>query len=228
MGSAAPPGQGNVAWRSAPVRSEINALDLAVETSAAHGWALYELPARQTVRTDAEAVRACAAPAARFMQRRAISYSERALAGAPVTTSRVAVGTAHRDRAHAIRALLATGRLPGITVHVKQPRRPRRERKFRTPVSRNQVRLYYDPLAMARRGRRHQLVRRRARHAPPSGSPSTLLACDWTATERGWAIWFRWFLLRNTTLQLSRTARSTCHGGSAIRSCLSFRSQLST
>ncbi|MGH3235501.1 MAG: AAA family ATPase, partial [Streptosporangiaceae bacterium] len=71
-----------------------NALDLAVETAAASGWALYELPARHTLRTDAEAVAACAALAARVVQRGALSYSERAAEGAPVTADRVAVGTA--------------------------------------------------------------------------------------------------------------------------------------
>ncbi|HET9970978.1 MAG TPA: AAA domain-containing protein [Streptosporangiaceae bacterium] len=93
-----------------------NALDLAVETAAASGWALYELPARHTVRTDAEAAGACAALAARIVQRGAVSYSERAEAGAPVTADRVAVGTAHRDQAQAIRAILRAGGLPGITV----------------------------------------------------------------------------------------------------------------
>jgi hypothetical protein len=93
-----------------------NALDLAVETAAARGWALYELPARQTVRTDAEAVGACAALAARFMQRGTLLYSERTVASVPVTASRVAVGTAHRDQAQAIRAILLAGGLPGITV----------------------------------------------------------------------------------------------------------------
>ena len=37
--------------------------------AAAAGWALYELPSRHTVRTDAEAVTACAALAARVLQR---------------------------------------------------------------------------------------------------------------------------------------------------------------
>ena len=93
-----------------------NALDLAVETAAASGWALYELPARHTVRADAEAVAACAALAARFVQRGALYYSERAAAGAPAAADRIAVGTAHRDQAQAIRALLRANGLPGITV----------------------------------------------------------------------------------------------------------------
>ena len=83
-----------------------NPYDEALETAAASGWALYELPGRHTVRTDAEAVTACAALAARLLQRGAVSYSGRGAAGAPVTASRVAVGTAHRDQAQAIRAVL--------------------------------------------------------------------------------------------------------------------------
>lgn len=93
-----------------------NALDRTVETAAASGWALHELPARHTVRTDAEAVDACAALAARIVQRGAVSYSERSETGAPVTADRVAVGTAHRDQAQAIRAILQAGGLPRITV----------------------------------------------------------------------------------------------------------------
>lgn len=90
-----------------------NAVDLALETAALHGWALYELPARHTVRTDAEAVAACAALAGRVLQRGAISHSERAMAGVPVTADRIAVGTAHRDQAQAIRSRLDG---TGITV----------------------------------------------------------------------------------------------------------------
>jgi len=93
-----------------------NALDRAVETAAASGWALYELPARHTVRTDADAVTACAALAARLLQRGVLLYSERAVAGAPVTPTRIAVGTAHRDQAQAIRAVLQADGLPGIAV----------------------------------------------------------------------------------------------------------------
>lgn len=93
-----------------------NPLDLAVETAAASGWALYELPARQTVRTDAEAVAACAALATRLVQRGALSYSERAAAGVPVSASRIAVGTAHRDQAQAVRMLLQADGLSDITI----------------------------------------------------------------------------------------------------------------
>ncbi len=89
--------------------------DLAWETAARSGWALYELPARHTLRTDAEAVAACAALAFRLLERGALAYSERCPAGAPVTPDRIAIGTAHRDQARAIRAALGE-RLAGITV----------------------------------------------------------------------------------------------------------------
>lgn len=89
--------------------------DPAWETAARSGWALYELPARHTVRTDAEAVAACATLASRLLERRAIAYSERSPAGSAVTPDRIAIGTAHRDQARAIRAALGEG-LAGITV----------------------------------------------------------------------------------------------------------------
>src|SRR5579875_2184522 len=50
-----------------------------------------ELAARQTVRTDAEAVAACAALAARLLQRGCEAASE-VSPGAPVTASRIAIG----------------------------------------------------------------------------------------------------------------------------------------
>ncbi len=45
-------------------------VDAALETAAATGWALYELPARHTLRTDAEAAAACAALARRLLRTR--------------------------------------------------------------------------------------------------------------------------------------------------------------
>lgn len=91
-------------------------LDEALETAAGSGWALYELPARHAVRTDEAAVTACAALAARLLQRGPLSYSERAVAGVPVTAERIAVGTAHRDQAQAIRAVLRASGVNGVTV----------------------------------------------------------------------------------------------------------------
>ncbi len=90
-------------------------VDETVELAATTGWALYELPARHTIRTDAEATSACAQLAIRILQRGAVAYSERVPHGAPVTADRIAIGAAHRDQAAAIRAYLGPAG-DGITV----------------------------------------------------------------------------------------------------------------
>ena len=87
------------------------AVDTALEKAATSGWGLLELPARHTMRTDAEAVQAVAEVARRLVERGAMARSggdER-----PVTPERIAVGVAHRDQAAAVRAAL--GPLP-VTV----------------------------------------------------------------------------------------------------------------
>ncbi|SCL28596.1 Part of AAA domain-containing protein [Micromonospora nigra] len=83
-----------------------DALDVTVETAARTGWALHELPARHTPRTDSEAAAACAALALRALARGAVAVSEQAPGGAPVTADRIAVGAAHRDQVAAVRAQL--------------------------------------------------------------------------------------------------------------------------
>jgi hypothetical protein len=91
-------------------------VDRVVETAAESGWALYELPARHALRTDAEAVTACASLALRLLERGPVAYSlDDSPAGNPLTPARVAIGTAHRDQAAAIRSALGT-RGAGITV----------------------------------------------------------------------------------------------------------------
>jgi hypothetical protein len=92
------------------------AADEPIELAAAAGWALFELPARHAVRTDTEAVLACAALAERLLQRGAVSYSERASGGELVTADRIAIGTAHRDQAQAIRSALGPLAASGVTV----------------------------------------------------------------------------------------------------------------
>ena len=92
-------------WNTRAFR--MNAFDLALETAAEAGWALYELPQRHTPRTDGEAARACAGLVARLLERGARTLSEQAPAPLPVTPSRVAVGTAHRDQALAVKRALA-------------------------------------------------------------------------------------------------------------------------
>ncbi|HUZ35916.1 MAG TPA: AAA family ATPase, partial [Streptosporangiaceae bacterium] len=89
------------------------AIDGALELALTSGWALFELPAGYTVRTDSQAVFTCVAVATRLLQRGAVAYSEQAPAGRPVTPDRVAIGTAHRDQAQAVRSVLA-GMGPGL------------------------------------------------------------------------------------------------------------------
>ncbi|WP_285552101.1 AAA family ATPase [Actinoplanes regularis] len=89
------------------------ALDRVLDTAARTGWGLHELPARFTVRTDAEAADACAQLAARALARGGVAESE-AGSGA-LEPSRIAIGAAHRDQAAAIRALLPP-EAAGITV----------------------------------------------------------------------------------------------------------------
>jgi AAA domain len=82
-------------------------LDEALQTAADTGWAQYELPARYTVRTDAEALNACADLAARLLARGALAVDSISYpAGHQVTADRIAVGAAHRDQVSAIRAAL--------------------------------------------------------------------------------------------------------------------------
>jgi hypothetical protein len=92
-------------------------VDVALERAAATGWALYELPARHTLRTDAEAAAACAVLATRLIERGAVAHSERAPDGVPVTADRIAIGAAHRDQVAVIRAAIREVRgNPEITV----------------------------------------------------------------------------------------------------------------
>jgi hypothetical protein len=86
---------------SAAAESE---LDLVLDRAAATGWGLHELPARFTVRTDAEAAAACADLAVRALTREAGTASE--FGSGRLTADRIAIGAAHRDQAAAIRSLL--------------------------------------------------------------------------------------------------------------------------
>ncbi|BAL86141.1 hypothetical protein AMIS_9210 [Actinoplanes missouriensis 431] len=81
-----------------------DALDEVLDTAAATGWGLHELPARFTVRTDAEAAAACATLAARALTREGVASSESGTG--PLTADRIAIGAAHRDQVAVIRSLL--------------------------------------------------------------------------------------------------------------------------
>jgi hypothetical protein len=89
-------------WNTRPFG--MTSVDLALQTAADTGWALYELPHRHALRTDSEAVDACAELAARALLRGAVTTSERGQHG--VTAERIAIGVAHRDQAAAVRRAL--------------------------------------------------------------------------------------------------------------------------
>lgn len=93
-------------------RGDGSAVDRVIDVAAESGWGLLELPARHTVRTDPEAVRAVATVVRRLLDRSGTAVSERG--SAPLTADRIAVGTAHRDQAAAVRAALVA---LGVPVH---------------------------------------------------------------------------------------------------------------
>ncbi|MBM2618892.1 AAA family ATPase [Actinoplanes sp. LDG1-06] len=94
-------------------REAADRLDEVLDSAAETGWGLHELPARFTIRTDAEAATACAELAARALAREAITSSESG--GGPLTADRIAIGAAHRDQAAVIRSLLPP-EAKGVTV----------------------------------------------------------------------------------------------------------------
>ncbi|MET9368046.1 AAA family ATPase [Streptomyces griseoflavus] len=89
------------------VPSDASAPDRVIDEAAESGWGLLQLPARHTPRTDPEAVRAVALVVRRLLDRGGASTSERSPDPTPLTADRVAVGTAHRDQAAAVRSALA-------------------------------------------------------------------------------------------------------------------------
>lgn len=90
--------------------------DRVLDEAAESGWGLLELPARHTPRTDPEAVRAVALVVRRALDRGAVTADEQSEVPAPLTADRIAVGTAHRDQAAAVRAALAELGVAGVTV----------------------------------------------------------------------------------------------------------------
>ncbi|MFI6808689.1 AAA domain-containing protein [Streptomyces luteogriseus] len=81
--------------------------DRVIDEAAESGWGLLELPARHTPRTDPEAVLAVATVVRRLLDRAGAATSERSTDPSPLTADRIAVGTAHRDQAAAVRSALA-------------------------------------------------------------------------------------------------------------------------
>lgn len=98
------------------VASDGSGPDRVIDEAAASGWGLLELPARHTPRTDPEAVGAVALVVRRLLERGGATVSERSPDPAPLTAGRIAVGTAHRDQAAAVRAALDGLGVTGVTV----------------------------------------------------------------------------------------------------------------
>ncbi|MGJ5755632.1 AAA domain-containing protein [Streptomyces puniciscabiei] len=98
------------------VPSDGSGPDRVIDEAAESGWGLLELPARHTPRTDPEAVRAVARVVRRLLDRGGAATSERAYTPVPLTADRIAVGTAHRDQAAAVRTALAELGVADVTV----------------------------------------------------------------------------------------------------------------
>ncbi|MFJ8184363.1 AAA family ATPase [Streptomyces sp. NPDC096105] len=98
------------------VPSDGSGPDRVIDEAAETGWGLLELPARHTPRTDPEAVGAVAQVVRRLLDRGGAAVSERSPGPTPLTADRVAVGTAHRDQAAAVRAALADLGVSDVTV----------------------------------------------------------------------------------------------------------------
>ncbi|GAA3913847.1 AAA family ATPase [Streptomyces gulbargensis] len=98
------------------VPSDGSGPDRVLDEAASSGWGLLELPARHTPRTDPEAVGAVALVVRRLLDRGGAAVSERSEHPVPLTPDRIAVGTAHRDQAAAVRAALTELGVSGVTV----------------------------------------------------------------------------------------------------------------
>ncbi|MCQ9133587.1 AAA domain-containing protein [Streptomyces hilarionis] len=98
------------------VPSDGSGVDRVIDEAAGSGWGLLELPARHTPRTDPEAVRALATVVRRLLDRGGAARSEGSPDPTPLTAGRVAVGTAHRDQAAAVRAALTELGVTDVTV----------------------------------------------------------------------------------------------------------------
>ncbi|MGW8765050.1 AAA domain-containing protein [Streptomyces sp. NPDC055815] len=98
------------------VAADGSGTDRVLDEAAESGWGLLELPARHTPRTDPEAVGAIALVVRRLLDRGGAAVSERSETPVPLTPDRIAVGTAHRDQAAAVRAALAELGVAGVTV----------------------------------------------------------------------------------------------------------------
>ncbi|GAA2619224.1 AAA family ATPase [Actinomadura fulvescens] len=88
-------------------------LDETLDMARRAGWAVHQLPARHTQRTDAEVADAAASLAARLLTRGTVGYCENHPEGRIFTPADLAIGVVHRDQADQIRRALAATKVPG-------------------------------------------------------------------------------------------------------------------
>lgn len=105
-----PHGVRELQFTTAALRSP---LDDTLEEARRTGWALHELPARHTQRTDSQVADAAANLAARLLARGAAERCEHHPGGRRLTPDDVAIGVVHRDQADQIRRALPGTRVPG-------------------------------------------------------------------------------------------------------------------
>ena len=115
FGAATTPDARRLEFRAAGIR---NSADATLDEAARSGWALHELPARHTTRTDGEAAEAAAGLAARFVTRGAAGTCERYPDGRLLDPEDIAIGVAHRDQADRIRQALAQAE-PALSGRIK-------------------------------------------------------------------------------------------------------------
>jgi hypothetical protein len=113
--AATTPGTRHLEFTAAGIRNSADAtLDLAART----GWALHELPARHTIRSDPEAADAVAGLAARLLARHTVGTCELHPGGQPLSPADIAIGVTHRDQADQIRQALTDITPAAATIRV--------------------------------------------------------------------------------------------------------------
>jgi hypothetical protein len=88
-------------------------LDDTLDVARRTGWALHQLPARHTSRTDSDVAEAAAQLAARLLARGTVERCEHHPTGRPLVPADIAIGVVHRDQAEQIRWLLPRTSIPG-------------------------------------------------------------------------------------------------------------------
>jgi len=99
------------------VSRSMHSIDKALESAAAHGWALYELPGAQTRNADPEIAEAIVKMLLRLRARGASVRCEKFQETAPLQDHRVAVAVSHTDQKLMLRAMCDAAGLNGVMVN---------------------------------------------------------------------------------------------------------------